>query len=384
MPFQLRTFDTILADLISYMVGSSGVLTDFNEGSITRTLGEAVAQEQARFYYAMLVGINDAIEQSAYTTFGFGRLAAQRAYGAVSFTRDATLEIDAAVTVPAGTIVSVGGDPNYQYETQSALTLSANAPVGSVIVLAAQPGAIYNVAAGAITTLTSSVSGVSAVTNPASFITGSDAESDLERRERFKQWLTGLHRATKSAIIFGAETATLLDENGYIVERVTTANTIEESPGLIWVYIHNGATTASVALQTQCQKIIAGYRDASGVHEGFKAAGIQCVVFAATLVPVDVSVAVEVEDGFLPSLVTASVAAACADYFAGLAIGDPVRIETLKQVVKRTPGVLDIATWDLPAASLTLLPSQIAVLGNLAVSAVDLAGNADIDLVLGE
>jgi uncharacterized phage protein gp47/JayE len=369
--YQQRTFEEIIQSMRDYFAGANQSITDWNEGSIIRTILEAVAQEQARQYLGFLIGINEAQEESAYTTFGFDRLPAARAYGQVLFARDVSGAVDpnTAVVVPKGSIVSVAGSTSFRYELQNDVTLTADAPnvLGTVVAISA--GAVYNVAAGAIDTLESNVPGVASVTNPRAFITGSDAESDGQRRARFAQFLTGIHRATRDAILFGVKQATVVDADGFIVEQVLKANTIEVGPGTIYVYINNGVSGASLDLQTAAQNQLSGYTDQNGVqHPGWKAAGITSVVFIATEVPIDVEVTIEIEDGRVGSVVSAQVAKAIQDYFATLDVGDTVRIESIKMAVRRTAGVLDIVTLNTPVFNLPQPYSAIAVAGQISVT----------------
>lgn len=375
--------EELVERLITYFVGTAPGVTDFNSGSVIRTLLEAFALELARQNLAFEIGINEAVEQSAYTTFGFNRQAAGFAYGRVLFTRTPDASATTPTLVPAGTVVTVSSAPSLRFETTTDLVLSVDAPTGLVTVQAAAPGALYNVLAGQIDTLFTENSDIASVTNPHAFITGTNPEDDLQRRERFAQFLVGLHRSTRSAVLFGVQSAQLLDDNGYVVERVQKASTIEESPGTIWVYIHNGVSNTSPALVAQAQQVLAGYRDANGVHEGWKAAGIRSVVFAATETPVNVDCQIEIEDGFLGDIVAATVQQAIVDFIADLDIGDTLRLESLKQVIRRTAGVLDIVAVALPQTNVTALVSEILVRGSVRVLWSDNAGNTG-DQVIGE
>jgi hypothetical protein len=292
MAYTPRTFDQITQDAIDYAVGQRTAVSDFNKGAVIRTLIEAFTLEQARLYLGLAQGINEAQENAAYQTFGFTRLPAAYAYGQVLFVRDPGAALDATTVIPKGTQLS-SSSTGVTYVTSTDVTLDATTSQQLVVATATTPGAIGNANAGQITIVTggaASFFSLGQVTNPRAFITGADLETDAQRRVRFAQFLQGLHRATKEAILFGVQQTVLFDSAGYIVEQVLKAQTIEEAPGLVWVWVHNGVGNTSNDLVQQADNVLSGYIDATGVvHTGWKAAGIRTQVFAATetAVPVE-------------------------------------------------------------------------------------------------
>jgi uncharacterized phage protein gp47/JayE len=315
----------------------------------------------------MVIGINEAQEQAAYTTFGFTRQAAQIAYGQVLFLRDPAANPLSVMVIPQGTQVTTSGGA-LAYVTQGIVTLDAGHTSALISVLAVQAGSAYNIGSNQIINLNGSFPDVLSVTNPQAFITGADIENDFQRRVRFAQYLQGLHRATKQSILFGVKQTTILDGSGFVIERVVKANTIEQSPGLIYVYVHNGVGNTSPSLVAQASSVLYGYTDASNVvHEGWKAAGIIATVFAAQEVVVNVEVAIEIETGRLPAIVALAAEQAVQAYFQTLDVGDICRVESIKQAVRQTPGVLDIVSVANPGSNAVMGVGQIAVPGSITV-----------------
>ena len=78
--------------------------------------------------------------------------------------------------------------------------LAANIASVNALVVAVAPGSAGNVQAGAISLLSSAISGVDMVTNAVAMTGGLDAESDPAFRARFGNYLASLSRATNLAI----------------------------------------------------------------------------------------------------------------------------------------------------------------------------------------
>lgn len=112
-----------MASMINWVSSATNKITDFNVGSVTRTMLEAVAIELEELYYQLLRAVEEAIEEAIYRTFNFPRNPAQKATGNVRFTRLAGTETE--ITINRGTLVSNDTDPVIYFETQAEDKISA-------------------------------------------------------------------------------------------------------------------------------------------------------------------------------------------------------------------------------------------------------------------
>ena len=175
MAYTPRTYSDIATQVIDTFVAANPGVTDFNEGSVIRSILEAFMLELSRYYTNLDQAVNDAQENATYLTFGFSPLPAQAAYGRVLFTLSPTYIATTPLTIPAGSTVSVNGNQKFTYSTTSDVSLTPGSPTAEVTVISLLEGSLYNVGPNAINTYVGSGSQFVTVTNPRSFITGADA-----------------------------------------------------------------------------------------------------------------------------------------------------------------------------------------------------------------
>lgn len=374
MAFQIKDFSSIAASLINLIRGTSDKITDFNRGSVVRTMLEATAAELEELYLQMYIGIKEAIPVSVFQTFGFGALAAESASGVVRFSTASSPT--SAIIIPAGTVVRIPST-SFTYATLSDSSIQVGNTYVDILVAAQTAGTTGNTAAGTITELVSAISGISTVTNPAPFVNGRDAETDDERKVRFQSYIASLARGTKAAVEYGAKTAYMTDSAGVITEYVAYANVVEpwvadsaQPIGLIQCYIHNGASATSPTLVTKTQQVIDGYYDTSGTAvPGWKAAGVKCVVQAATDQPVNVTGTVVVESGFTASAVITNCTNAVKSYLQKLSVGEDVRLSELVAIIRRdVEGAFNV-TLSAPTADVVIAGNVKAIPGTVTLTA---------------
>lgn len=136
MSFQVKKFNSIVASMINWASGATTKVTDFNPGSVVRTLMEALAMELEELYYQLLQATEEAIEEAIYRTFNFPRNPAEKATGTERFTRLSGTET--LITIPQGTLVATTTDPAAIFETQAEETIpsiSGTATGGSTTTL---------------------------------------------------------------------------------------------------------------------------------------------------------------------------------------------------------------------------------------------------------
>jgi len=376
MAFQIKDFSSIAASLINLVRATTNKVTDFNRGSIIRTMLEATAAELEELYLMMYVGIKEAIPVSVFRTFGFDPLAAQAASGVIRFGTSGGVLATTVINIPSGTVVRIPGTTT-TYATQAAAAISLGNSYVDVLVAAQSPGLAGNAGSGVITELPSAISGVGTVTNPAPFINGRDAESDEARKVRFQGYIASLARGTKSAIVYGAKTSALTDSLGSVTEYVAHASVLEpwmtdsaQPISLVRCYVHNGASATSGALVTRTQQVIDGYYDSSGAPvPGWKAAGVQCIVAAASDQPINVTATVTIAPGFTSSDVLAAADSAVKAYLQGLGVGEDVRVSELVAIVRRDIDGAFNLSMSAPSADVTVADNAKAIPGTITLTA---------------
>jgi uncharacterized phage protein gp47/JayE len=365
--FQIKSFVSITASMINRMRSVTSAVTDYNVGSVVRTMLEAVAQEINQFYIQMFNALKDAILTATYLTFSFEALPAVSASGQVVVTFTAQ---PGAITIPAGTVFTPITGNGTSYTNLAAATLIIGATQLTVQVVASTSGIAGNIAAGQAFTLSAPPAGFVGATNPATFSNGAPAESDDARKLRFQNFIVNLARSPTGGIAFGLKTTQILDSNGNIVEQVVSSLVYEpyvldntQPVGKFFCYIHNGVGNTSAALVAAAQQVINGYIDGNGnTVVGYKAAGTAAVVAAATEQALAVAAALTVQQGYVKATVAQAVSQGITSYILASSIGGPVLRAQLDEIAMDTPGVANFVlsnpTADVVAAyNVKLMPS---------------------------
>ena len=161
------------------------------------------------------------------------------ASGSVIFSRPTTT---GTVTIPAGTVVSAtDADGIIRYRTLVSVNIDAGLTASNPTSIVALEGGIRsNVGPGAINVLTSSIPGVSAVTNVGALTNGRDRESDDRFRARKKALVQAISRGTPTAIRGFALNVQLSDGRAVLFARVVEPIT---PTGVVEVLIDDGSGT---------------------------------------------------------------------------------------------------------------------------------------------
>jgi hypothetical protein len=364
MAFAIKNFNTITAQLILYVSGHTNALTDFNVGSVVRTMLEAFAEELEYLYLEMFRGILEGIDTGVYNSFDFPALGAVSASGSVIFSLVQTGTTNPAspttsIVIPAGTIVQV---PSINTTTGTTVgnSYSVNQdtiwPVGqtsvSTVVTCTQSGTVGNTAYNTITSIVSTLPTVAgatyAVTNPATISNGADQETAAQQKQRFAEYLQSLGRGTIDAIEYAALQTVIYDANGNIIEKVGSAVVVEPylidgslPSAYVIVYVYNGVGNTSSALVAQTQNIINGYYDSNGNRiAGYKAAGVIALVLPVEESPITFNINVVMAPGYsLTSSLSGTIANSISTYIQGLSPGDSVLLNQIIEIVMNNTGV---------------------------------------------
>jgi hypothetical protein len=374
--FQIKDFASIAAGMLNWVRANTTKVTDFNVGSVVRTMLEATAAEMEELYLQYFIGLQEAIPVSVFNTFGFQALAANAASGVVRFTTSAPAT--STITIPAGTVVRVPSN-EISYSTQAAGFILTGQTYVDILVACQQAGVIGNCDAGTITELVTSIAGVSSASNPQPLINGRNVETDDERKVRFQGYISTLARGTKAAVAYGAKTAKLTDSLGIVTEYVAYAGVVEpwvsdsaQPISLLRVYIHNGASATSAPLVAEAQRVVDGYFGTDGVTpvagSGWKAAGVKCIVSAASDLPVNVTGTIYVDSGFNAVAVKAACESAMRAYIQGLEVGADVILSELVAIAKRdVQGVFNIVLT-VPSADVSVASNAKAISGTITLA----------------
>lgn len=380
-----RTAEQFVRYLAQLVASLGSDATDFNRLSVLRTIAEMVALLGERFEEDMLARTAEGIDAAAYRSFGFNALPASNAYGSVTFTRTFSGNdlvngtAISAQTIAANTVVRVPNTTK-QFFTYADNTFPAFTQNGAVLtqtltiqVIADGVGSAWNTNANTITQIVTPIlisQGALSVTNGSNITTGTDQESDEDRRLRFASYIQGIHRATADAISSGVkQNAYLADAYGVITERIFSAQTVDTAQAATATcYVWNGNTTApavSTSLLNLCKAVVTGpWYDAAGNKQpGYKAAGANVSVVPATLLPANVTVAVYTAPGFTLAMVQEGVTAAILRVFARMQVGDTaLRLSDLRYAVGTVRGVIDHAfALPAPLGNPTTAPNVSAV-----------------------
>jgi hypothetical protein len=165
---------------------------DTTVGSVTRKIIDAVSESLAEFSAeSLLIEYGYDIDtkfgadlDEFVELFGIARQLARRATGTITFERAAGDSQD--IVIPVGAQVATGLIPNMIASTVVPAVFPAGETTIDIPVQMVTGGSQGNIGPGAITSLASTVQGVSGVTNANSFTGGRDTESDESLRLRFR------------------------------------------------------------------------------------------------------------------------------------------------------------------------------------------------------
>lgn len=335
MSFQIKDFVSIVAAQINHARSVTDRVTDFQPGSVVRTLMEAPAVEIEELYIQMFLGLRDAIPVATFLSFGFDKLPAKTAIGYVSISTSAAHA--EAITIPVGTAFSTTDGRSY-VAIEDVVWLPTQ-DVVRVKVASTAVGQAGNVAAGVI--VLSPLFDADYVIRNSVIDNGRNAETDAEREARFSEFIASLSRGTVSACMYAVRMTKILDANGNVFEYVTQTG-IHEEPGNVRIFIYSNQGSPSEALLNAAQLAIDGSRDVTtgAIVPGFRAAGVQVQVLRIAERAFPLSIRIGMADGHS---ITPAVEQNLGDIFSSMirAVrpGSVLYLGELTQAMLAVPGV---------------------------------------------
>jgi uncharacterized phage protein gp47/JayE len=347
--FALKDFTSIVESTENEIKKNLGENIDLSDYSVIEQILKSFAYELAKLwqvqesvYYAGYPSTATGANLDAVVALlGITRLPATAATGSAIFSRSTAATYD--ITIPAGTIVMTA--KSIQFATTAAVTLTAGQTSVSAAIEAVTPGASGNVAAYAITTIQSTISGIESVSNPSITLDGSDTETDTALRLRALNYSPGA-KATLAAIQTALSAVTGVI--ACLVTEDTTAHTI----------------TATVLGGTDLAL--------NAAIAASRPAGIACTLTRPASEIVVVTASVVMAAGGVEATVQANVLGALTAYFRTLTISSDVPYSSIVNAILGADGVASLASLSVVCGSttlsafgqtLTISPTQVAVEG---------------------
>ena len=143
MAFQTKDFASVAASMLNWLRASQQRVTDFNVGSVARTLLEAPAIEIDELYQQMFSGLKEAIPVSVFNSFDFSALPSIPAGGLITVTIQSS---STPVIITAGSVFTPASG-GVTYTALQNITIAPSVTTASVPVVAVTPGVVGNIAA---------------------------------------------------------------------------------------------------------------------------------------------------------------------------------------------------------------------------------------------
>jgi hypothetical protein len=364
LAFQIKDFVSIVASQINHARSVTDKVTDFQPGSVVRTIMESPAVEIEELYLQMLLGLRDAIPVATFLSFGFDRLPAKRAMGYVSLSQ-AIAPIESFV-IPKDTIFSTLDGRNY--ESVAPVTWVAGASFVRILVSSVTPGYVGNVSAGLITE--SNSFGAEVTISNALIESGADLESDTEREARFASYIESLSRGTLVACVYAARQSRVLDINGNIFEYVTRLG-INEGSGRVQLFVYSNRGIPSPELIADGQLRLDGSRndELGTITPGFRPAGVQVQVLSMVERAVPLSIRLRMLPGYtLNSAALQLLNDVYADAIHAIPPGSTAYLGELVQALLAVTGVSEIVP--ISTANITCATNEALIAGVLSITAL--------------
>jgi uncharacterized phage protein gp47/JayE len=350
-------------------IGERTSLSNFNVGSVVRTLSEVYAEVAAELYaYAagmLKQGFLDTatgfwLDRKA-KEFGLTRKPAGKAEGLVVYSRKIPKTTN--IPIPEGSIVTTPKDSSgleYRYFTTAPAVLLSGESSVTVPVIAEQDGKIYNVGPGSITRMKTFISGVDAVTNPPDWLTivGVDEESDAALRQRcFLAWEELSQGGTAAAYVSWA-----LSVPG--VKSAFVDDSLPRGDGTLDVYIMGEAGLPDPALIEAVQTVVDDRRPITA----------DALVLAPDPVVVAIAAVVIPRAGYDSVVIDTEIRRRLAVFFgqvddpelalAPLGVGKDVMLSQLVALIMGVPGVYAVELSS-PAHNVVIAPNEFPQLGTV-------------------
>lgn len=295
---------------------------------------------------------------------------------ATKSTVTAAVNLDAGVTLAAGAIASVDGNPAARFVTLADATNSGGSPANVDVAMEAETAGVVVANSGTLTVIETPASGWNSITNASDATLGAAQETDEELRVRREQELRRAGAAAVDAIradvldvadvttctVF-ENTADVTDGDGvppHAIEVVVLGGALDDIAQAIWDsraagIEHHGDTNGSAT------------DDDGNTHTIYFSRPSEIQIFVNVEVTVDAD---------YPADGDTQIKTAIATYAQGLDVGEDLVWSALIPIIFGISGVVDVTTLETDTSDPPAGTSNIAI-GSRELATID---TADIDV----
>ena len=276
----VQSVDQIYDRLKNSMQSNCDEITDYNKGSIIRSIFESISRVGHKFYIDTKIGYDNNLKAIPYSIFGFEKKAGIKATGKVKFF--AANPINANTIIDRGTIVKSG---NYAFETSEIAVIYAGETESNLVSCQAENiGIEYNVEAESINIINTIVpTNVVGVKNPEKLTNGTNEETDNQLLSRFKLFINGLQGGNK----YGLKSA-VLSISGVRSCEIEEHFPLKDDIYSFTIWVDDGTGSMTESLKNKIEDVINGTDTAE--NPGKRVAGERFMTLPALAVPIDITI----------------------------------------------------------------------------------------------
>lgn len=348
----MKDTDEIFEEMAAGLESRTGVL--LNRGGDMALRLYAVAAEIASLWVQMdwlerqsfpQTAISDFLDRHAETR-GLTRGGSVCAVGTIRFEIDETRS--SAMTVNAGTVCL--NSAGTEFITTDAGTIAAGGTFCIVSARAREGGAAGNVPAGSVCYMSPAPVGIVRCYNPEAFSGGADEETDDSLRARVLQSYASLPNGSNTAFYEKAA----LETDGVAAVSIVPCN---RGTGTVDIIISSNEGMPSAALLAELEKKLDENREIC----------VDVSVLAPTAKSVDVTVGIDVADGYDSAAVISAASDAVIKLFSGAMLGTDVLRAQIGSVIYGVPGVRNYAITK-PAADVDMAYNELPIAGSISIT----------------
>ena len=353
--FTTKSFDEIVADMITYIVANSSKITDVTPGSVIRSFVEGSSLSIEEVYVGVYLGFRRYLANVPETVFDFPRKTGVKATVGVVFSRSVA---NGQIDIPIGTRVATASDLRF-LTTAAGSILAGQTSSASVAAEAEEVGTSYNVGSATVTVLEDSIPGVT-VNNPLAATGGIDLESNIAFNARFQTYIEGLGRSNIAGLAAGALS----------VDGITSVSIVELFPPVanvnVDLYVDDGsAVVVPPEKLAEVQSIIDG--DGTETNPGYRAAGVNVVVRAPNIVTQNVVMNVTPLPGIDIVQLETDINTAVSQYINVLGVGSDIIYNEIVTAIMGVFGVVDVSITT-PSSNVTIGSTQVGRVGTITIT----------------
>ena len=368
---QIKTYTELVSSMLT-AIGERTGLTNFNIGSVVRTITEVIAEVLGELYAfgaeMLKQGFLDTatgiwLDRKAQE-YGLERKPAIKTEGHVLYARPQAKNTN--IPIPTGSIVTTPKDQSgkeYRFFTTEDAILESGQISVQVPVIAESAGSSFNVGPASITKMKTYINGISSVTNDTDWIAivGVDEESDAELRQRcFLAWEELSQGGTAAAYVSWA-----LSVPG--VKSAFVDDTLPRGEGTVDVYIMGEAGPPDSALIDAVQLVVDANRPITA----------DALVRAPVMVSVPISFRITPRSGFDTTTLDQEIRRRLSVFFGDiedptlgippLGVGKDIIVSQLIGLVMAIPGVYSVDI-EQPTGDVAIAPNEFPELGSVIIT----------------